>query len=141
LPYLDTSVVVAYYLPEALSARVQAVYSTLTVPAISQLVELEFVSALSLRLRQGDLERAHVDQVVHLFLRHIEGGWYTGIHLNAGHYRLARDFVARFDLPLKSPDALHLAVCAAESMQLVTADHQLARNAETLGLEVEVIRS
>lgn len=138
--YLDTSVVVAYYVPEPLSAQVQAIYGTLSTPAISELVELEFFAALSLKLRVGDLERAHVEQVARLFLRHVEGGWYTAVHLQASHYRRARDFIARFDLPLKAPDALHLAVAAAEGQQLITADQQLARNAEALGLEAELVR-
>lgn len=92
------------------------------------------------RLRVGDLERAHVEQVVRLFLRHLEGGWYTALHLNADHYRRARDFTARCDLPLKAPDALHLAVSAADGLQLITADQQLARDAEALGLATDLIR-
>lgn len=140
VPYLDTSVVVAYYVPEPLSTPAQAIYNGQTAPAICELVELEFFAALSLRLRLGDLERTQADRVASLFLSHIEGGWYTRIHLHAGHYLAARGFIARFDLPLKSPDALHLAVSAGESLPLVTADQQLARNARSLGLEVELVR-
>lgn len=140
MPYLDTSVVVAYYVPEALSTRAQAIYTAHTAPAISELVELEFFAALSLRLRTGDLERTQAERVASLFLSHLDGGWYTRIHLHAGHYLAARGFIARFDLPLKSPDALHLAVSASERLALVTADRQLARNAESLGLEVELVR-
>lgn len=140
MPYLDTSVVVAYYLPEALSTRAQAIYTAQAAPAISELVELEFFAALSLRLRTGDLERTQAERVASLFLSHLDGGWYTRIHLHAGHYVAARSFIARFDLPLKSPDALHLAVSASERLPLVTADRQLARNAESLGLEVELVR-
>lgn len=140
MPYLDTSVVVAYYVPEPLSTQVQAIYTTQTAPVISEFVELEFFAALSLRLRTRDLERTQVDRVASLFLTHLEGGWYTRIHLHAGHYLAARSFIARFDLPLKSPDALHLAVSAAESLPLITADQQLARNAQALGLEVQLLR-
>jgi len=139
VPYLDTSVVVAYYVPEPLSARAQAIYSAQTGPAISELVELEFFAALSLRLRNLDLDRTQAERVATLFLSHLDGGWYTRIHLHAGHYLAARGFIARFDLPLKSPDALHLAVSAAERLPLITADQQLARNAESVGLEVELV--
>jgi uncharacterized protein len=140
VPYLDTSIVVAYYLPEPLSAWAQAIYNAQTAPAISELVELEFVAALSLRLRMGDLERMQADRVTSLFLSHVEGGWYTRIHLHAGHYLAARGFIGRFDLPLKSPGALHLAVSAVESLPLITADQQLARNAQSLGIEVDLVR-
>jgi predicted nucleic acid-binding protein len=60
-------------------------------------------------------------------------------HLEAGHYRLARDYIARFDLPLKAPDALHLALCSAEDLTLLTADRQLARNAEALDVRTELV--
>lgn len=138
MPYFDTSVVVAYYLPERLSTRVQEIYGAEIGPAVSDLVELELFAALSLRLRTGDLELSQVERVSGLFLRHLEGGLYTRVPLHAGHHRTARGFIARFDLPLKAPDALHLAVSAAEELKLVTADGQLARNAEALGVEVEL---
>ena len=137
--YLDTSVVVAYYLPAPLSTRAQAIYTAQTAPAISELVELEFFAALSLRLRVRNLDRAHGERVASLFLSHVAGGWYTRIHLHAGHYLAARNFIARFDLPLKSPDALHLAVSSAQGLELITADRQLAQNAESLGLNVQLI--
>lgn len=130
---------VAYYLPEPLSVRAQAIYSVPRELAISELVELEFFSTLSLLLRTGHLERTQAERAASLFLSHLEGGWYSRIHLHAGHYLAARGFIARFDLPLKSPDALHLAVAAGERLPLITADQQLARNADGLGIEVELV--
>lgn len=137
--YLDTSIVVAYYLPEPLSDQIQASYRTQPSRTISDLVELEFVSALSLRLRVGSLDRTRVDRVLSLFMNHLESGLYGRVHLHAGHYRLARGYIARFDLPLKAPDALHLAICASGGMVLITADGQLARNAQALDIEHELI--
>jgi len=139
LLYFDTSVVVPYYLPELLSAQVQLLYGTQVGPAISELVELEVFAALSLRLRVGDLERAQVDQVAGLFSRHVDDGLYARISLTAAHYRAARNYVTRFDLPLKAPDALHLAVASVGGLRLVTADGQLARNAQALAIEVDLV--
>ncbi len=135
--YADTSAVVAYYVPEELSDPVEAILQLHAGPRISDLVEVEFFSVLSLKLRIGDLQRADVDNVAALFLRHIEDGHYTRLHLHAGHFQIARDFIRRFDLPLKAPDALHLAICSIEELRLFTLDQQLARNAEALGIEVE----
>jgi predicted nucleic acid-binding protein len=135
--YADTSALVAYYVPEELSEQVQATLQLHTGPTISDLVELEFFSALSLKLRIGELQRSGIDNAAALFLRHIEDGLYSRLHLHAGHFRLARDFIGRFDLPLKAPDSLHLAVCATEGLRLLTLDEQLARNAEALGIEVQ----
>lgn len=137
--YLDSSVVVAYYLPEALSPRVQSLYGALDAPVISELVDLEVIAALSLRIRIGDVELAQAQYILHLFDEHLDAGLYTRMHLSQAHYRWARDAIARFDLPLKSPDALHLAAARIGGHRLVTADRQLARNAETLGVLVDLI--
>lgn len=137
--YFDTSAVVAYYVPEPLSDQVQTYYQTETERTISDLVEVELLSALSLRVRIGDLERTDAERIARLFWRHLEGGVYTRRHLQATHYRLARDFIARFDLPLKAPDALHLALCAAEGLRILTADEQLARSAQALGIEAHLV--
>ncbi|HEX2281539.1 MAG TPA: hypothetical protein VHG52_07235 [Thermomicrobiales bacterium] len=42
-------------------------------------------------------------------------------------------------LSVNAPDSLHLAVCAAEGLRLLTLDEQLARNATALGIEFETI--
>lgn len=73
------------------------------------------------------------------FLSHLREGVYTEVLLKADHYRQARDYIARFDLPLKAPDALHLAVSAGQGLPLITADRQLARNAATLGIGAELV--
>ena len=39
----------------------------------------------------------------------------------------------------KKRAALHLALCAAEGLILLTADRQLARNAEALGVRTELV--
>ena len=52
--------------------------------------------------------------------------------------RLAEAFVRRFDLMLRAPDALHIAMCRRLDLTLVTLDRRLARAARALGLRVEV---
>lgn len=137
--YLDTSVVVAYYLPEPLSHQVQTILQTQTRSAISELVEVEMFSALSLRVRTGSLSREHALKVSSLFVSHLRGGLYTRLHVRAGHYRRARELIGRFDLPLKAMDALHLAIASTEGVRLLTADQQLGRNAASLGIDFDVV--
>lgn len=139
LIYVDTNLVVAYYAPEQLSLRVQEIYRRHASVAISDLVEVEFFAALSSKIRMGGLSRVQAERIASLFSAHLADGLYERLHLHSGHYRLARDYIARFDLPLKSPDALHLALCSAEGFEVYTADRQLARNAETLGVAVELM--
>ncbi|MFO7632668.1 MAG: type II toxin-antitoxin system VapC family toxin [Caldilinea sp.] len=137
--YLDTSVLVAYYVPEPLSALAQQRLLAASTVFVSELVQTEMVSALSLRLRIGDLSLAAVQQVTTLFASHLAQGLYVPLHLSSAVYRQAQAYITRYDLPLKAPDALHLAAAALERAQLVTADRQLAHNAQALGIAVELL--
>lgn len=137
--YLDTSVLVAYYVPEPLSALAQQRLLAASTVFVNELVQTEMVSALSLRLRIGDLSLAAVQQVTTLFASHLAQGLYVPLHLSSAVYRQAQAYITRYDLPLKTPDALHLAAAALEQAQLLTADRQLAHNAQVLGIEVELL--
>ncbi|MGD9894775.1 MAG: type II toxin-antitoxin system VapC family toxin [Dehalococcoidia bacterium] len=138
--YADTSALVPYYVPEEFSDLIQSILQAQPGPTISDVVELEFYSALSIKLRTGERNHSAMVQITALFHRHIEAGLFKRIALHAGHYRVAREFIGRFDLPLKAPDSLHLAICATEGLRLLTLDEQLARNATALGIEVESIQ-
>ncbi|MEM7536097.1 MAG: type II toxin-antitoxin system VapC family toxin [Chloroflexota bacterium] len=89
----------------------------------------------------GDLSIDEAQKIADLFLSHTDSDLYRLLHLESKIYRLAYDYMARFDLPLKAPDALHLAAASIENIPLITADRQLARNAEALGIEVGSIES
>jgi len=62
LIYLDTSAIVPYYVPEKLSAVVeQLLQKQEDKPIISQLVEVELFSALSRRVRMGEVSQMTLD--------------------------------------------------------------------------------
>lgn len=139
MKFFDTSIVIAYYLPETYSPVVQKYYLQNPQPVISTLVEVETVSVFSRLVRTQSLDLDSAKLVASTFLEHVTKGNYRQLNLQSVHYRQARDYIARFDLPLKAPDALHLAAAALEQLPLVTADRQLARNADTLGIDVELL--
>jgi predicted nucleic acid-binding protein len=139
--YLDSSVVVASYVPERNSDHVQALFQVNNLPVISELVELEVIAAVVLRNRIGDLSRLQSEHILSLFTEHLDAGLYTRLRLQSDHYRWARDAIARFDLPLKSPDALHLAAARLAGLSITTADRQLARNAESLDVAFELVET
>jgi len=61
LIYVDTSVLAAFYLPEPLSARVERLLRRAVAPAISDLTDVELLSAISSRAgrsRAGELRAA-----------------------------------------------------------------------------------
>jgi uncharacterized protein len=57
--------------------------------------------------------------------------------IHAVDVRLAAAYVRRFDLALRAPDALHLAVAERLDVPLVTLDRRLATAARELGVGVE----
>ena len=137
--YLDTSVLVAYYVPEPLSTLAQQRLMADPAVLVSELAQTELVSALVLRLRIGSLSLAAVQQVTTLFASHLAQGLYVPLHLSSAVYRQAQVYITRYDLAIKTPDALHLAAAALEQAPLVTADRQLAHNAQALGIAVELL--
>jgi uncharacterized protein len=55
LIYIDTSVLVPFYLPEALSDTVDELLRIEDTPALSQLVEVELFSAVARKLRMREI--------------------------------------------------------------------------------------
>ena len=137
--YLDTSALVAYYLPELASDAVQAILQANPVPVISELVHLVLYSALAIRVRTQTLAQGDARSVIGTFEKHLQDSYYLKVPVTPGHYQTARDFIGTLSSPLKGPDALHLSVAFAGSYILVTADEQLARNAKQFGVVVQVV--
>ena len=104
-------------------------------PAVSDLTEVELFSALSRKTREGELSLNDATRIAAHFAAHLEGNLYTRLPLQRGHYRMARDWIRRFATPLRTLDALHLALAASATARLVTNDRGFARSAEQLGVE------
>lgn len=138
MAYIDTSVLVAYYCPEPGSEAAQrAVHDGK--PDISALTEVEFFSALATKVRIGDLPNAQADRVLAMFERHVAGGCYRMLPIGSDQFGLARQWIGRRAVPLRTLDALHLAVAASASVTLVTADAVLARAAECFGVDCRLL--
>lgn len=75
------------------------------------------------------------------FQTHLDNDFYIRIRFETAHYQLARELIGRFDTPLRSLDALHLACASSNNIRLVTADDALARSAEVLGVKVQLLRA
>jgi predicted nucleic acid-binding protein len=73
------------------------------------------------------------------FQTHLDSNFYLRIPLESVHYQLARDWIGRFDTSLRTLDALHLACASSNNLRLVTADDALARSAEALSVEVQLL--
>jgi uncharacterized protein len=138
--YFDTSLLVPYYCPEALSQAAERTLRGDPRPTISDLVEVEFFSALAKKVREKEMPAGEAIRVGQQFLDHLQTGMYARLAVQRRHYETAREWLARFTLPLRSLDALHLALADAEGLRLATADRDLSRSARSLRLAVLLVR-
>ncbi len=133
--YIDTSVLVAYYCPEPLSQKVEDFITVQTKPAISAFTEVEFFSALSRKVREKGINRKDANRIASKFISHVDNFMYTLTSIEDHHYRLARDCIGLFKLPLRSLDAVHLAIASSENLTSATADRTLSNSARVLGID------
>jgi hypothetical protein len=137
--YLDTSVLAAYYCPEAMSDKAERAIRRGELPAISLLVEVELHSAVARKVREGALSEPDATRIVTQFRLHIDEGCYERLPIESTHYEVARDWIGRFRAPLRTLDALHLAVCFASDAVLLTADLELAKAARYFRVPTELV--
>jgi predicted nucleic acid-binding protein len=138
-PYLDTSVLVAYYCPEPLSRQVQELLVESVKPAISYLTEVELYSAVARKVRAREISGVDGNRILAKFSAHMDLNLFKILPTEYHHWRLARGWIGLFSTPLRTLDALHLAVASAEERELITADKSLWRSADLLGVEVRFI--
>ena len=138
--YLDTSVIAPFYWSEALSDIVEGLLRTETARGLSQLVEVELISALSRRVRMKQISQTEASAIVNRFQTHLDQDFYLRIPIESVHYQLARDWISRFNTSLRTLDALHLACASYNNIRLVTADEALAVSAKALEIEVQLLK-
>ena len=139
--YLDTSVLVAYYYPEALSDQVQGLLSESVRPALSHLTEVELYSAVAKKIRSEGMRSTDGKRILAKFSSHVEANLYTMIPVVKHHWHLARGWIGLFTTPLRTLDALHLSITSAEELELVTADKSLYNTAELLSVSARLMEA
>lgn len=133
--YLDTSVLTPYYVKEAGTKRTQRFLIAHPQPAVSWLTEVELFSSVARKVREDTLSEADARKVLLMFRSQLAGGYFRRLAIQAQHYQLASDWIETFKSPLRTLDALHLAVAATENLPLATSDKALAQAAKRLGTE------
>jgi predicted nucleic acid-binding protein len=128
--YIDTSVLGAYYCPEALSTTAERALREVTTPVISLLSEVEFASLLSRKRRLKDINERQAKDILDLFETHVTEGFYRRMALTTEHFLKARVLVASERSALRTLDSLHLAAALSENLPLMTADRELAKEAK-----------
>lgn len=107
--------------------------------AISDLVEIELVSAIARKVRKREVHRTDAQRTQAVFLAHVEAGYYARLPVTRLHYTMSRDWLSLTPLPLLTLGALHLAVAVSRHATIATCDAHLARIAASLGIPVELL--
>ena len=138
--YLDTSVLIPTLVEETASEAVKAYLVTRKERLISDFAAVEVASVLSRLARTGLLSADHAAARLADF-----DAWRAATsspaEIHAADARLAYAYVRRFELMLRAPDALHLAIANRLEATLVTLDRRMERAAQELGIAIEVLQT
>ena len=139
MTYIDTSVFVAYYCPEPLSSQAQRVLQQQRELAISSLVEVEFASALARKVRTREMRLTDAQRVLVAFQAHLDQEIFRRLPIERQHFAKAHEWLTSFRIPLRTLDALHVAVAATEGASMITADTALARTCAKVGVVARLV--
>jgi hypothetical protein len=137
--YLDTSVLVPIFLLDPFVDRARAFLASKPKDIIvSDFDSAEFASVVGLRLRMKVLTAPEARTAFANF-----DGWVEANALGAEtvppDIRAAGIFLRRLDLPLRAPDAIHLAIAQRLGARLATFDKRMAAAARALGISVAAL--
>jgi uncharacterized protein len=134
--YLDTSLLVAALTNEAETERMQHWLGQQPVDdlAVSDWVATEFSSALSIKLRTGQIRIADRVEALVMFTR-LATDSFTAIPVSRSDFRTAARLADQHAIGLRAGDALHLAICANHGATLCTLDRRLGDAGSALGIK------
>lgn len=130
--YFDASALVAMVLDEPPRPRVRAhIAQASEPPLISDFGIAEVSSAVSRLVRTKEKTAGQASEAIHLF-----DSWASElgqpISVDPSDVREANLLVRQFELKLRTPDALHLAICRRLGARMVTLDNNLANAARAV---------
>ena len=135
--YVDTSVIVALLTVESRTQNVTAWYAGLDdKPTSSDWMLTEFYSALSIKLRTGQINEGNAKRVLKEFELLVEGGLRI-VAVSRSAFGRAAEMVRLHDHGLRAGDSLHLAVALElGASHMATLDERLAANAKRNGMKL-----
>lgn len=131
--YLDASVLVAMFTDGPFSDRSDAAFSAhVTELLVSDFAAAEFSSSIARHVRTSEMTPQMARDVFSDF------DIWTGraaarVETQSTDIRAAEAILRRLDLPLRAPDALHIAIAQRIGADLATFDEKMAACARALG--------
>ncbi len=135
----------SFLIPTLVAERGSDVVSAYLVAAerellVSEFAAAELASALSRLVRMRLIASADAEERLADF-----DVWRAAasspVDVEPADARLAYPCVRRFDLMLRTPDALHLAIAARLDASIATLDRRMERAARELGIAVEALQT
>lgn len=134
--YLDASVLAALLLEETTSDQVDRWLSEADRRlVVSDLASAEVSSAVSRAVRTQREDESGGRQLLADFDAWMKAAAVLRVDINPDDIRTADHFVRRFELKLRTPDAIHAAVAQRLGATLITLDRRLLGAASALGVE------
>jgi predicted nucleic acid-binding protein len=125
-------------IPERFSERADTFIGYQPGPLIvSDLAGVEFSSAIARRVRMRQFTADQARSALSLFDQWVAQSAMRA-EITSADIALAGSFLRRLDLPLRTLDALHIAIVQRLDATLVTFDRRMADSARTLGIAVAV---
>jgi predicted nucleic acid-binding protein len=134
--YLDASVLVALFTNDPFTRRADDfLRREMPTLAVSDFARAEFASAVSRRVRTGELT---VDEAREAFS--VLDVWTARavrrITTSSADVAAATAYLRRLDLTLRTADALNIAIAERTGCTLLTFDRKMAESAQAIGLSI-----
>jgi predicted nucleic acid-binding protein len=134
--YLDANVLVALFIEDPLTDRVEAFLRSRSRRLIvSDFAAAEFASAIARRVRMGQIAPDGAREAYSNFDAWSARGA-DHANITSADVASATAFLRRLDIALRAPDAIHIAASQRVEADLLTYDSQLAASARMLGSTV-----
>ena len=138
--YVDSSVILKLYVPESASDDAQRAVADAQEVVCSELLLAEFQSAISRKRREGQFDADTAHDFMAALRRDIDSGAIETVKLDSSAIEAAVKLLARTPegIPLRTLDAIHLAVCLENRLfPLLTNDLVMAKAAKWLKIPLK----
>ena len=134
--YLDTSVLLPGYTPEARSELAERLLRTPGGVTVSDLTIAEFACALVRKVRRGDLTHEQASRVRAALAEDVGAKRIVRTAVQSAHFDRAGELADKFGPLLRTLDALHLVVAAELGIAVATFDDRMAQAARALNIQL-----